>query len=88
MPSSSDETHPQTTASKDVTEAFLRLCEALGIPATALAYLEAPRILSAAEARGVQRAVQVIEGGRFLHDDAPAAVFAHEVVAAIRRDTA
>lgn len=78
----------KTTDQQDVAEAFLRLCKALSIPATALAYLEAPRILRAAEARGLQRAVQVIEGGRFLHDDAPAAVFAREVVAAIRRDAA
>jgi len=46
---------PPTTAAGDVAEAFLRLCEALGIQASALAYLEAPAILRAAEARGAER---------------------------------
>lgn len=36
-------------------EAFLRICEALGIQASALAYLEVPTILRAAKARGENR---------------------------------
>ena len=31
-----------------VEEAFVRVCEALGVPATAGAYLEVPRLLAAA----------------------------------------
>jgi hypothetical protein len=42
----------QTTPSDDVAEAFLRLCEALGLQATAAAYLEVPALLRAAEERG------------------------------------
>jgi len=44
--------HDQTTPSDDVVEAFLRLCEALGLQATAAAYLEVPALLRAAEERG------------------------------------
>ena len=45
------------------------------------------RRLAEAEQAGVERAIRIIESGRFLHDDAPGARFAKEVVAAIRRAT-
>lgn len=38
--------------------------------------------------KGAEAAIRVIEGGSFLHDDAPGARFAREVVAAIRRELA
>lgn len=44
--------------------------------------------LAAAERKGAEAAIRVIEGGSFLHDDAPGARFAREVVAAIRRELA
>lgn len=40
----------------------------------------------AAEAKRQERIISLIEGGSFLHDEAPAARFAREVVAAIRRE--
>ena len=36
---------------------------------------------------GVAKAISVIEGGSFLHDQAPPALFAREVVTAIKRQT-
>lgn len=44
------------------------------------------KVVGATREETVERVVSLIEGGHFLHDDAPAARFAREVVAAIRRE--
>jgi hypothetical protein len=44
------------------------------------------RFRTAGVREGIKKTISVIENGRFLHDDAPPARFAKEVVAAIRRE--
>lgn len=53
------------------------------------AHLSEPARLSAARAEGVREGIEMaarcVEGGRFLHDDAPPARWAREAAPAIRR---
>ena len=71
----------------DVDPATTRSVRLPDMPATRL--LLAGTIREAeqeAARRTLDQCIQVIAGGHFLHDDAPAARFAREVIAALRRE--
>lgn len=77
---------PETRARK-LAESGFNLAVPAGVDGMynmALAHIKAAE--SEATAAERKRIVELILGGRFLHDEAPAARFAREVVAAIERE--